>query len=98
MKQRSRTSGRWRSTKRTRGASSPKWQGAMKDSTADLIHAAWNKSSHSNGEGACVEVASGVSDVVPVRDSKHPSGPVLTFSAASWSSFVTDVKETKRSV
>ncbi|MFC7469713.1 DUF397 domain-containing protein [Actinomadura keratinilytica] len=26
--------------------------------------------------------------LVPVRDSKNPSGPVLTFSAAAFSSFV----------
>ncbi|MFP8907692.1 DUF397 domain-containing protein [Streptomyces atacamensis] len=55
--------------------------------------AAWRKSSHSNGEGgACVEVADGFPDVIPVRDSKAPEGPALVFPNAGWSAFVTAVK------
>ncbi|MEW5539148.1 DUF397 domain-containing protein [Streptomyces cyaneofuscatus] len=60
----------------------------------DLTAATWRKSSHSNQDGgACLEVADDFAPVVvPVRDSKNPHGPVLTFAAADWSSFVTAVK------
>jgi hypothetical protein len=30
--------------------------------------------------------------VVPVRDSKNPTGPALLFRAAAWASFIADVK------
>ncbi|MDF3292003.1 DUF397 domain-containing protein [Streptomyces silvisoli] len=58
----------------------------------DLINAEWFKSSYSNGQGACVEVAFPRNGVVPVRDSKDPSGPALTFGAAAWTAFVAGVK------
>ncbi|WP_071330338.1 DUF397 domain-containing protein [Streptomyces sampsonii] len=51
----------------------------------------WFKSSHSSNGGQCVEVAANLvptHDLVPVRDSKTPSGPVLTFPATAFSSFV----------
>ncbi|AEW94692.1 MULTISPECIES: DUF397 domain-containing protein [Streptomycetaceae] len=53
---------------------------------------AWTKSSHSGGNGACVEVASPATHTVAVRDSKDPQGPSLAFSPASWSAFVTAVE------
>lgn len=40
--------------------------------------------------GACVEVAR-VNESFAVRDSKNPSGPILTFSAGAWSEFVAGV-------
>lgn len=52
----------------------------------------WRKSSYSNDEGgACVEVADGFTSIVPVRDSKNPTGPVLVVPAAAWLAFVADV-------
>jgi hypothetical protein len=49
----------------------------------------WRKSSYSsNNGGNCVEVASGVPGVVPVRDSKVPAGSALMLSAAAWGEFV----------
>ncbi|MEV4874866.1 DUF397 domain-containing protein [Streptomyces cyaneofuscatus] len=59
----------------------------------DLNAATWRKSSYSNQDGGqCLEVADGFTAVVPVRDSKNPQGPALTFAAAGWSSFVAAVK------
>ncbi|WP_282698249.1 DUF397 domain-containing protein [Streptomyces sp. CC208A] len=55
----------------------------------------WFKSSHSNNDGNCVEVAHNLvasCGVVPVRDSKTPSGPVLAVPAAAFASFIASVK------
>ncbi|WP_089158001.1 DUF397 domain-containing protein [Micromonospora sp. NBS 11-29] len=55
----------------------------------DLSNARWRKSSRSNGQGgACVEVADGLTEVVAVRDSKDPAGPVLAFAPDAWRAFV----------
>ncbi|MFJ9616685.1 DUF397 domain-containing protein [Streptomyces noursei] len=56
----------------------------------------WFKSSYSGGGGQCIEVAANLvasRGVVPVRDSKDPNGPALTFRASSWSAFITSVRE-----
>ncbi|MFF2747389.1 DUF397 domain-containing protein [Kitasatospora sp. NPDC058048] len=58
----------------------------------DLTDACWRKSSHSGGGGACIEVADGFAGVMPVRDSKDPSGPTLLFPSAAWQAFVTAVR------
>lgn len=58
----------------------------------DLAAAAWRKSTRSQANGACVEVAH-VGDVVGVRDSKAPEGCVLRFTRAEWSAFVAGVKD-----
>ena len=59
----------------------------------DLLHTAdWRKSSYSNQDGGeCLEFADNL-PLVPVRDSKDPSGPALTFTPAAWSAFVTAVR------
>ncbi|WP_063735291.1 DUF397 domain-containing protein [Streptomyces sp. RTd22] len=58
----------------------------------EVSSAVWRKSSHSNQEGGnCVEVGDGMTAVVPVRDSKHPEGPVLVFPAASWGAFIDEL-------
>jgi hypothetical protein len=58
----------------------------------DLTGATWRKSSRSNSQGACVEVADGLAGVIGVRDSKDPTGPALTVSPASWSAFIAATK------
>lgn len=40
----------------------------------------WRKSKASQGNGNCVEMAALSDGRVAVRDSKDPSGPVLTFT------------------
>lgn len=56
-------------------------------------HLTWHKSSYSNGSGgACVEVAD-LDSRCAVRDSKHPTGPALTFTPAQWSMFTTAIQD-----
>lgn len=43
-----------------------------------------------------MEVADGFPAVVPVRDSKVPYGPALSFEAASWSAFIGRLKAEHR--
>ncbi len=58
----------------------------------DFTGSAWRKSSYSDGDGGnCVEVLDDVPGVVPVRDSKNPTGPVLIVPAAAWSAFVAGI-------
>lgn len=56
-------------------------------STTGLSNAMWRKSSRSNAEYNCVEVADLDGGHRAVRDSKHPAGPALIFTAAEWSAF-----------
>ena len=58
----------------------------------DLTDAIWTKSSRSNGQSACVEVALLGKPTVPIRDSKNPHGPILVASEAAWGAFVEHIK------
>jgi hypothetical protein len=59
----------------------------------DLTNVAWRKSSHSGSNGGdCVEVAAFLGEKVAIRDSKNPTGPVLTFSTSDWTAFLNAVK------
>ena len=55
-------------------------------SRTDLSGARWRKSSYSNGQANCVEVAA--AGVVAVRDSKSPDGTRLTFAPDAWRRFI----------
>jgi hypothetical protein len=61
-------------------------------STTDLSGATWHKSSRSNGQYNCVEVADLDGGHRAVRDSKNPTGPALTFTAAEWSAFTSGMR------
>ncbi|MFD4995837.1 DUF397 domain-containing protein [Streptomyces buecherae] len=54
----------------------------------------WTKSSHSSNGGNCVEAATNLAahGTVPVRDSKDPHGPTLTFEPTAWKAFVASLK------
>jgi hypothetical protein len=58
----------------------------------DLTGAVWRKSTRSNNGGDCVEVADNLPGIVALRDSKDPSGPVLTFIPDAWLAFIEDAK------
>jgi hypothetical protein len=58
----------------------------------DLARAFWRKSTHSYGNGDCVETAPLSGGRTAVRDSKDKAGPVLLFSSSEWSAFVGAVK------
>ncbi|MEU8620204.1 DUF397 domain-containing protein [Streptomyces sp. NPDC048623] len=64
--------------------------------SVDLSNVTWRKSSYSNPDGGeCLEVAdpgTAALPLVPVRDSKNPTGPALLFAAPAWSAFVSGVK------
>ncbi|GAA1243819.1 DUF397 domain-containing protein [Kitasatospora nipponensis] len=52
----------------------------------------WRKSSYSSDGGDCIEVASGLPDLAPVRDSKNPHGPALAFTTTAFTDFLTALK------
>ena len=54
----------------------------------------WRKSTRSGGDHTeCVEVAAiRTSRLVAVRDSKNPDGPVLAFTPAEWTAFLSGIK------
>ncbi|MDW5325352.1 DUF397 domain-containing protein [Plantactinospora sp. KLBMP9567] len=53
----------------------------------DFSYATWRKSTKTQQSGQCVEVAR-VGEVVGVRDSKDPDGPVLVFRKGDFASFL----------
>ncbi|KJS52266.1 regulatory protein [Streptomyces rubellomurinus subsp. indigoferus] len=61
-------------------------------SSPELSRATWRKSRFSANQGNCIEVADGLTNVVPVRDSKDPNGPALVFPADAWTTFITSIK------
>lgn len=53
-----------------------------------MPEAVWRTSSYSGGQGDCVEVADSIPALIPVRDSKRPTGPVITFTPQAWRTFI----------
>ncbi|HEX6405174.1 MAG TPA: DUF397 domain-containing protein [Pseudonocardiaceae bacterium] len=58
-----------------------------------MKHLTWCRSSYSSGQGGnCLEIANLANGGRAVRDSKDPTGPALTFTAAAWSAFNTAIR------
>ncbi|MBO0885005.1 MAG: DUF397 domain-containing protein [Mycobacterium sp.] len=58
----------------------------------DRAVTAWRKSSYSGASGNnCVEVAASATTIL-IRDTKNPTGTVLTFAPATWHRFAASVK------
>lgn len=61
-------------------------------SRTDPSSARWRKSSRSNAERECVEVADLDNGHRAVRDSKHPTGPALLLAPAEWTAFTIGIR------
>jgi Domain of unknown function (DUF397) len=59
---------------------------------AGLRGASWRKSSASNSQGACVELASLDSGEFAVRNSRNPDGPALIYSRAEIAALIQGIK------
>ncbi|WP_406005426.1 DUF397 domain-containing protein [Streptomyces sp. NBC_00637] len=59
---------------------------------ASSLGVRWIKSSHSNAEGNCVEVAALEGGGVALRNSRDPDGPALVYTPAEVAAFVAGAK------
>jgi hypothetical protein len=53
----------------------------------------FRKSSYSNQEHECIEVATDLPTTVAVRDSKDSDGPILRFTPAAWAAFASSTAQ-----
>ncbi|MEU9541460.1 DUF397 domain-containing protein [Streptomyces sp. NPDC056704] len=59
------------------------------ENNAILTAVQWHKSSYSGDQGGqCIEIAETLDTTVAVRDSKNPTGPILTIAPAAFATFV----------
>jgi hypothetical protein len=67
--------------------------GAPDNLDPGLTSAVWRKASYSNGNGGdCLEVADLDGGHCAIRDSKNPTGPALTCTAAHWAVFTAGIR------
>jgi hypothetical protein len=55
--------------------------------------ATWRKSTYSNPNGDCVELARLAGGDIAVRNSRHPRGPALIFTRAEMAAFIQGAEE-----
>jgi hypothetical protein len=60
---------------------------------ADLVDACWRKSSISNSQGTCVELARLTGGEYAVRNSRNPDGPALIYTHAEIAALIEGVKQ-----
>ena len=60
---------------------------------AELLNVTWQKSKHSNPNGACVEVAHLANGEIAVRNSRFPAGPALVYTRAEIAAFLAGAKD-----
>lgn len=63
----------------------------MTDWLSVPTHIRWRKSSYSHNAAGCVELAVR-EQATAVRDSKHPTGPTLAFTAPSFRVFIDRIR------
>ena len=61
-------------------------------SATELSGARWRKSSISNSQGACVELAKVGESEVAMRNSRNPDGPALIYTRAEIAALIEGVK------
>ncbi len=47
----------------------------------------YRKSSYSDPEAECIEIATNIPDTIAIRDSKNPTGPFIQVRPATWAAF-----------
>lgn len=61
--------------------------------SSELAGISWQKSAHSNPNGACVEVAVLPDGEIAVRNSRFPGGPALIYTRAEIDAFLAGAKD-----
>ena len=59
----------------------------------ELDGVTWQKSSRSNSQGNCVEIAALPDGGAAVRNSRHPEGPALVYTRAEIEALLLGVKD-----
>jgi Domain of unknown function (DUF397) len=59
----------------------------------ELTNVTWQKSKHSNPNGACVEVAHLMNGEIALRNSRFPAGPALVYTRAEIAAFLAGAKD-----
>ena len=59
----------------------------------ELADVTWQKSKHSNPNGACVELAPLPDGEIAMRNSRFPAGPVLVYTQAEITAFLAGAKD-----